>query len=1016
MGLLTKSADAVEELLARMSRFMVGKDLASYCDLRTAMGLTDNDVARNPGDTEPYIAVTSQRALLTVFDIQGTFEMVSRNDFQGMLAYLREKWDSTFREYGHKLVSGFERDPERSYDEWMRLCDPMIQSARRMGTGSEDLVLDRLRRNAPLVQWEQNLLFVYTFPIALEKHDQKAEVKAAMRKVKESDALPAEFGQSAGLILLALKHRHDAVIESMADDLLKCGSGDRAGFMARRLDVHEAMRRVRVMVNRDRTSQLWRPQLPGDRLMLRGPADALDASDATYPILNYQVCTNDLEIDGRFINTDGLLHATVALSLGPQVASPFAFLVDKLPREMPWRVRIDIEPRGLDRHRTKRVMLALVGQWGENKYIRESLAELDSVNKDDAVMVMKVSASTWGRDKDTIRRRLANLETSLQGWGVTGVTSTFGDPVEAWASTIPGMTASSVATTLVPPLSDALTMLPLQRPATPWASGGDVLLRTPGGKIFPIDQASKLQDHHLSLVSAPPGSGKSAFLSTLNLAAMHRPGNIRLPLLFVIDVGFSARYLMEGIRDDLPEEKKHQVEAITLHNDSAHCVNVFDLQLGASYPQPMEISFLRTFLLTIFVDAALGTAPSECGPLADALLHDTYTRLSSSDAYPYERHVSAEVDKVLDKGLRDTKDASWWKHATWYEIRDLLFTHGHVFEALCAQRMAVPTLPDFSNSLNAPSIKTLFQSAMVGNEPLLSFAARRLTMASKSYAMFAGRTRFNLGSETRMVAIDIRPVLGDKTPDGRVRSALMYMFARQLIFAQFFIDEDTIFDGTLPLYHAYQTQRLADLKDEIKFMRYDEVHNMKELEAPAAMLEKDAREGRKGGINITLISQYLSDHHPIIRASATSIYVMRGGNTEDERVLREEFKATDAIINALNRDAKGPDAKLGGNLLAIFKTRLGRVMQILTNTIGPAELWMSTTMPADVALRSRIATALGGAIGRELLVKKFPKGTAADTIEQMRMTAKADDTEEVPVSIIAELANQLLREYREQGI
>ncbi|WP_206666512.1 hypothetical protein, partial [Xylella fastidiosa] len=81
---------------------------------------------------------------------------------------------------------------------------------------------------------------------------------------------------------------------------------------------------------------------------------------------------------------------------------------------------------------------------------------------------------------------MASLEKSIQTWGTCQVTSVHGDPLAAWASTIPGFTTKNIANRMVPPLPEALYLLPLQRPATPWGDGGSFIVRTPDGKIYPI--------------------------------------------------------------------------------------------------------------------------------------------------------------------------------------------------------------------------------------------------------------------------------------------------------------------------------------------------------------------------------------------------------------------------------------------------------------------------------------------------------------------------------------------------
>ncbi|CAH2902222.1 MAG: IncI1 plasmid conjugative transfer protein TraU, partial [uncultured Paraburkholderia sp.] len=50
-----------------------------------------------------------------------------------MIDNLRVKMNGYMKRYGHSITFGFERDPDRSLDELMRLAEPQINAARRIG-------------------------------------------------------------------------------------------------------------------------------------------------------------------------------------------------------------------------------------------------------------------------------------------------------------------------------------------------------------------------------------------------------------------------------------------------------------------------------------------------------------------------------------------------------------------------------------------------------------------------------------------------------------------------------------------------------------------------------------------------------------------------------------------------------------------------------------------------------------------------------------------------------------------
>ncbi len=1007
MGMLDGFVTALEDVLAYFARYMVGRDLASYCELATAIGLTDEDLRRHPELEAPYILVSDTFSLLTVFELQGAYQILSEDEFATLVENLRVRLQGSLSRPGHPVSLVFERDPGRAVDELMRLAEPQINTARRTGLHTEDIILDRVARNAPLVVWEQNLLVVYTQLDVLAREERKTGLKQRAKEAADHQLPGLALAQNPAAIMLALKHRHDTMLERTRYDLEHCGPAGRPGLLLRQLDAAEAVRAVRIMVNRERTSQKYRPVLLGDKVVPHGRADAADSSDLAPPLLGYQICSLDVCTRRELVVTEALVHGTLSLELGPQEILAFPALLASIEREIPWRIRYDLAPCGLDQMRGRRLLTAFVGMLPANCDIRRALVELDEQSRMDAVLSMKVTLSTWSASEAETRRRLAALEKALQAWGNCQVTSVHGDPVAAWCSTVCAFTSRNVANRLVPPLSDALAMLPLQRPATPFGAGGNMLQRTPDGKIYPVELGSRMQDTWIDLLSGTPGSGKSGMLNTMAMATTHSAGLVRLPLQTIVEVGASAIGLIHLIRDSLPDHRKSEAVYLQLENRDDYAVNIFDTQLGARMPTRQERDFQVDFLNILCADPATRCAPPDCARANEMLVDIAYRDRCDHAPHLFERQVCPEVDRALDESrLAAEHDPEWWAAATWWEVTDLLFEAGCERIASLAQRQAVPVLPDFNAYLHHETIVHLFGTAKVATgEAVLSYMNRCFAVATSSYALFRGRTRFDLDSATRMVGVNLNNVMGGKSAEGELRTATMFMFGRYLAARHYFLREESLLPLLPPAYHAYHRRRIADMKQEHKTIVYDETHNAGGYAPFIETLIRDGREGRKWGIRIVSSSQYLADSPQQLRAAATSLYVMRGGNTSDEDILRSEFCVSEEAIRRLQREAVGPGPD-GVNYLALFKTKLGYVVQMLTNTAGPTELWAFSTTLQDVALRDLLAQRIGISNARILLARRFPMGTALPTIERMRRGAAAAEGE----SVIAQLADLLLHE------
>ena len=172
-------------------------------------------------------------------------------------------------------------------------------------------------------------------------------------------------------------------------------------------------------------------------------------------------------------------------------------------------------------------------------------------------------------------------------------------------------------------------------------------LRTPEGKAYPVDLCSPMQDLWIELMVAPPGSGKSVLLNTLNSALIHSPGAVRLPLITWIDKGRSAQGQVAFLRDSLPDHQKHEVVEITLRNGREYGVNQFDLHLGCRYPTTHDKDYLRSFLTMLCYDASSSSAPSGVSDLMAELIDTVYDKCARTTPHTYEVGVEPRVDKVL---------------------------------------------------------------------------------------------------------------------------------------------------------------------------------------------------------------------------------------------------------------------------------------------------------------------------------------------------------------------------------
>ena len=181
----------------------------------------------------------------------------------------------------------------------------------------------------------------------------------------------------------------------------------------------------------------------------------------------------------------------------------------------------------------------------DNKRFNKAVDVLRALNLEGMCCVkFRICLCTWASVRELpeqeafllLRRRVAELAKTVQGWGTTDVAEALGDPLLGVTATLPGMT-------------------PL-RPASPWREGS-LLFRTGDGKIIPFAANSSEQAAWIDIGVAPMGGGKSVFLNAMNFAFVTQAGLSRLPWLSIVDVGPSSSGLITLLQENLPEGQKH---------------------------------------------------------------------------------------------------------------------------------------------------------------------------------------------------------------------------------------------------------------------------------------------------------------------------------------------------------------------------------------------------------------------------------------------------------------------------
>lgn len=968
---------------------------AAYCDLQTADSQT--------------VLVANDGSLMSVIRIDGVTDLIGNEEFHQIQTGLQQTFQTVMSQPGHviQVFFGYDRDEVR--DELKEALMPAEQTASRIGLQLDDLFHERIDNLASYCAHEEVYIVLWTRLKSLTAEQLKRSQKEKNKVIKKQK-IPS-FLETQNIIAAVpdLRETHDSFVRSVVSDL------ENYKMVARLLDVHEAVHAMRYIADPDFTDRQWKPVLPGDRITIK-ESESLqgDVSDVLWPALAPQILPRESEVfDLRTVRIGDRIYSSVFIDLFPKDIQPFVRLFSRtLQTHIPWRLSFNIESDGLGSSKLRAAIASvLTVTSSQNRLITDSLKLLDyiNLNTDNAVVRLRVCASTWAPEGDIrlLRSRASMLAKAIEGWGSCSVSEQCGDPYEGVVSSMMGVSGKSVASASIAPLSDVLYMLPLFRPSSPWTHGA-ILFRSPDGKPWPYQPGSRHQTTWIDLFYARPGSGKSVLSNAINLAVCLSSGLERLPRISIVDVGPSSSGLISLLKDALPANQKHLVAYHRLRMRADYAINPFDTQLGCRYPTPQERSFLVNFLTLLSTPVGSEKTYDGVSDMSGLIIDELY-KAFADDGNPktYAQGVEDVVDGLLEE-INFITDS----HTTWWEITDALFMAGFEHESMLAQRQAMPVLADVAAICRLPAIQDLYGKIIAPTgEPLIHAFARMVSSAVREYPIISQVTQFDLG-ESRVVALDLDEVARSGGDAANRQTAVMYMLARYVLARHYYLTEESVAD--MPeAYRQYHHRRILEIREDPKRIVFDEFHRTAKVQAVRDQVVVDMREGRKWKVQVALLSQSLDDFDSLMVEFGTSIFIMEAGPEQSVRKTAQVFGLSKAAEVSLKNRVHGPREE-GATFLAQFATKYGSNTQLLTATLGPIELWALNTTAEDVNLRNRLYQKLGPNEARNLLARKFPSGTATKAIEDMLVAYKEegqlidDDTRR---GVMDTLVDGLVQEY-----
>lgn len=969
---------------------------AAYIDLETA--------------DSPTVLVNHDGSLISIIRVEGVTSLVGVDEFNRIVEGLTNSFQGAMGRAGHALQVYFSHDKQNIQNNIEDIYRPARETAARLKLDLDDLFKERVNHIAKYCSEEHLYFVLFTRPFNLPADQAKVAMSKKIQTIREEKVPPFIHSQNIFAAIPEIRDTHSAYVRSILNDL------EQYRLLAKLMNVHDAILAIRMTADPDFTTYNWKATLPGDTLSAVSEINNFegDASDLLWPPLSKQVLPRDATIkDRRTVQVGDKLYATVYIDLFPKDVRPFSHLFSRMvPTHVPWRISFLIESEALNTIGLKGTLSSILSfSSPQNRLISDAvnLLKYINLNTDESIVRLRVVVTTWANahEEDLLRRRASELVKAVQGWGSTDVSEICGDPFAGFVASMLATTTNSPAVPTIAPLSAVITMLPINRPASPWDVGA-VLLRSPDGKLWPFQPGSTQQTTWIDLVYARPGSGKSVLSSAQNLALCLSGGLTRLPRIAIIDIGPSSSGLISLLKEALPPEDRHLVAYHRLRMTPEYSINPFDTQLGCRYPTAAERSFLVNFL-TLLTTPLGAPKPYDAMPDLIGMVVDELYKSMADDGKPAPYAVGVEefLDSILEEigFVRDSK-------STWWEVTDALYSAGFVHEALLAQRYAMPLLADAASICRTPSIEDLYEKVTAPTgESLINSFSRMISGAIREYPILSRVTAFDIG-DARVVSLDLDEVAKSGGDAADRQTSVMYMLARYILARHYYLTEESM-TSVPEQYKPYHKQRVTEIREDPKRIIYDEFHRTSKSSAVREQVIVDMREGRKWNVQISLLSQSLDDFDPVMIDFATSIFIMDAGPAQTMEKTCQIFGLSDTARTALRTQVHGPRHG-GATFLAQFATKSGINIQLLTLTLGPIELWAFSTTAEDANVRNQLYRHIGPAEARRFLAALFPNGTITKEIAERLNQLKASGgfiEEEARTSVVDNLVKDILKAY-----
>lgn len=1042
---------------------------SDYCDLETVSGFET--------------LVFKDGTMLSILRYNGMLSQVSGSNFVRMIDQMADHLNNIMLNSGYKIVCVFRKDLD-AFSSLAHIEATKKMTVDKLQLDLKDIIEESIEAARSNVYDEEVYFGLMTNMKSLDAVE--AEGLKNKKPTDGFDAPKLSTAQNLFHTVNILHSKHNEFVERF----MGAFRGGDFYVSIEKVNAVKALSLIRHQAQPNSSPRDWKPCIAISQAAMRSQANideyhmpitfpaTDDLDDMSYmmpPELPRQLLSQTIEVLGaaenlppNTIKCDGRLYASVFMDIPPTSPSMFNEIFSAFNntafydtrgrvRTMPWSLTYVITGDGMAGSVMKRAFKDVVGLAPPmtNANLQAAYNQLSWLKKNDkAVVGIQISAMTWVDDlneksRETLSNRSNRLKYSMESWGSMKVISNVGDPMMGWRSNIIGMSTNHVGTKGAAPLPQVLAMLPLTRPASAFKNG-TVINRTLDGKLMLLEKFSSQMRTWVKCIVGTPGSGKSVMLNNELVETCMLAGLERLPFITVIDKGESSSGFIDLIRDRLPVHLKYLAVTKKLRKEKEYAINPFDIKVGLYRPLNDEKTQMEAFLTALLTPAESSKPYKDTLSFVSQLIVSLFDSIQEGtekgvpNKYQYRQNIELDeylIDNEIVEFEQNNGQPIYHRplEVTYFALVRKLHLLGESFKEDSrprieawrardlAHRLAMPTLVGLNAILSTPKITEAYTNKVDSGETMPVYAKRAVAEAISSYPCFAHHTQFDVDT-ARLVSLDLQEVVSKQSPK---QSSLFVQIARMVGVKKINLSSEDVKSDAIPdIFKAYYKRELQNLNADRKVLAIDEMHNYRGNSVFMGLLEVDAREGRKWGLELILASQNINDFYfpdtkdgtpkVDLLGFVTHLCVCTTPEGDDLTIFQKYFDPVDSntgrhkipssTLSSIKLDSSGL------TYLSCLTTRKEKYTQLLTLQVAPKLLWSLTTTSEDRLIRNYMYQLTSGDRTKAIaaLAYYLPSG-AKERIEMLRNNMMAENSK-VSEDEIADQSNNLIQELARQAL